>query len=86
MLGAGRKCWGRTGSSGVGQEVSDFDLKCALFRYNEAKELAKNLEKQAVKVQAEAEEAGNRAMKIYANLTGLPSFDTAALEVGPRRP
>uniref|UniRef100_A0A3P8WAY1 Laminin, gamma 1 n=2 Tax=Cynoglossus semilaevis TaxID=244447 RepID=A0A3P8WAY1_CYNSE len=61
--------------SRTNQEVDELNK-----RYNEAKELAKNLEKQAVKVQAEAEEAGNRAMKIYANLTGLPSFDTAALE------
>lgn len=50
-------------------------------RYNEAKELAKNLEKQANKVQAEAEEAGDKALKIFANLTSLPPFDTKALEV-----
>uniref|UniRef100_A0AAY4ABN0 Laminin subunit gamma 1 n=1 Tax=Denticeps clupeoides TaxID=299321 RepID=A0AAY4ABN0_9TELE len=43
-------------------------------------DLAKNLEKQANKVRAEAEEAGDKAMKIYANLTGLPSFDTKSLE------
>lgn len=52
-----------------------------MFRYTEAKELAKNLEKQANKVQGEAEEAGDRALKIFANLTILPSFDTKALEV-----
>lgn len=52
-----------------------------MFRYNEAKELAKNLEKQANKVQAEAEDAGNKALKIFANLTSLPPFDTKALEV-----
>lgn len=52
-----------------------------MLRYNEAKELAKNLEKQANKVQAEAEEAGDKALKIFANLTSLPSFDTKALEV-----
>lgn len=50
-------------------------------RYNEAKELAKNLEKQANKVQAEAEDAGDKALKIFANLTSVPSFDTKALEV-----
>lgn len=54
------------------------------LRYNEAKELAKNLEKQANKVQAEAEEAGNDALKILANLTSLPPFDTKALEVRRR--
>lgn len=52
-----------------------------VFRYNEAKELAKNLEKQANKVQAEAEETGDKALKIFANLTSLPPFDTKALEV-----
>lgn len=52
-----------------------------MFRYNEAKDLAKNLEKQANKVQAEAEDAGNEALKIFANLTSLPPFDTKALEV-----
>ena len=50
-------------------------------RYNEAKDLAKNLEKQANKVQAEAEEAGDKALKIFANLTSVPPFDTKALEV-----
>lgn len=50
-------------------------------RYNEVKDLAKNLEKQATKVRAEAEEAGDKAMKIYANLTSLPPFDIKSLEV-----
>lgn len=50
-------------------------------RYNEAKDLAKNLEKQANKVRAEAEEAGDKAMKIYTNLTSLPPFDIKSLEV-----
>lgn len=62
-------------------------LCCVLFRYNEAKDLAKNLEKQATKVQTEAEEAGNKALKLFANLTSLPQIDTKALEVrdGRRR-
>lgn len=50
-------------------------------RYTEAKELAKNLESQATKVQAEADEAGDMALKIFANLTSLPPVDTKALEV-----
>lgn len=54
---------------------------CVLSRYNEAKELAKSLEKQATKVQTEAEEAGNKALKLFANLTSLPQIDTKALEV-----
>lgn len=52
-----------------------------VLRYIEAKDLAKTLEKQAAKVHAEAEEAGNKALKIYANLTSLPPVDTKALEV-----
>lgn len=54
-----------------------------MFRYNEAKELAKNLEKQTNKVQAEAEEAGDRALKIVANLTSLLPLNTKPLEVAP---
>lgn len=57
----------------------------AVLRYNEAKDVAKNLEKQAGKVQAEAEEAGDKALKIFANLTSLPPFSTDALEVTPHR-
>lgn len=52
-----------------------------VLRYIEAKDLAKNLEKQAAKLHAEAEEAGNKALKIYANLTSLPTVDTKTLEV-----
>uniref|UniRef100_I3IUU4 Laminin, gamma 1 n=1 Tax=Oreochromis niloticus TaxID=8128 RepID=I3IUU4_ORENI len=47
---------------------------------NRKYDLAKNLEKQATKVQAEAEEAGNKALKLFANLTSLPPIDTKALE------
>lgn len=58
-------------------------LKCVsyLLRYADAKDLVRTLEKQAAKVHAEAEEAGNKALKIYANLTSLPSIDTKTLEV-----
>lgn len=49
---------------------------------DEAKKLAKDLEKQANQVQSEAEEAGEQALKLYANLTSLPPFDTTPLEVG----
>lgn len=51
------------------------------FRYDEAKDLAKNLEQQATKVQAEAQEAGDQALKMFANLTSLPPFKMDALEV-----
>eukprot|EP00064_Thunnus_orientalis_P021569 superscaffoldBa00006628_g21734 len=63
------------GEGKTSQEIDELNKK-----YNEAKELAKNLEKQANKVQAEAEDAGNKALKIFANLTSLPPFDTKALE------
>lgn len=43
--------------------------------------MAKNLETQASKVQAEAEDAGDKALKIFANLTSLPPFNTGTLEV-----
>lgn len=32
-------------------------------------------------IQNEAEEAGNKALKIFANLTSLPLVDTKTLEV-----
>ncbi|XP_024124421.1 laminin subunit gamma-1 [Oryzias melastigma] len=63
------------GESWTGQEIEELNRK-----YNEAKELAKNLEKQANKVKSEADEAGNEALKIFANLTSLPPFDAKALE------
>uniref|UniRef100_A0A8D0DGP9 Laminin, gamma 1 n=1 Tax=Sander lucioperca TaxID=283035 RepID=A0A8D0DGP9_SANLU len=63
------------GEGKTSQEIDELNKK-----YNEAKELAKNLEKQANKVQAEAEDAGNRALKILANLTSVPPIDTRALE------
>ncbi|XP_078499309.1 laminin subunit gamma-1 [Lissotriton helveticus] len=49
-------------------------------KYNQAKNISRDLEKQANKVHAEAEEAGNKALEIYANLTSLPVVDTKVLE------
>ncbi|TMS01279.1 Laminin subunit gamma-1 [Larimichthys crocea] len=63
------------GESKTSQEINELNKK-----YNDAKELAKNLEKQANKVQAEAEDAGDKALKIAANLTSIPPLDTKALE------
>lgn len=68
------------GEAKTSQEIEELNKK-----YNEAKDLAKNLEKHANKVQAEAEEAGNKALKLYANLTSLPSIDTKALEDEARK-
>uniref|UniRef100_A0A8C4GIU1 Laminin subunit gamma-1 n=1 Tax=Dicentrarchus labrax TaxID=13489 RepID=A0A8C4GIU1_DICLA len=59
------------GEGKTSQEITELNKKY---------ELAKNLEKQANKVQAEAEDAGEKALKIFANLTSLPPFDTKALE------
>ncbi|XP_003458990.1 laminin subunit gamma-1 isoform X1 [Oreochromis niloticus] len=64
-----------SGEGKTSEEIEELNRK-----YNEAKDLAKNLEKQATKVQAEAEEAGNKALKLFANLTSLPPIDTKALE------
>ncbi|XP_075996096.1 laminin subunit gamma-1 [Genypterus blacodes] len=63
------------GEGKTSQEIEELNKK-----YNEAKALAKNLEKQANEVHAEAEEAGNKALKIFANLTSLPPLDTKSLE------
>ncbi|KAM6918887.1 laminin subunit gamma-1 [Xenentodon cancila] len=63
------------GEGKTSQEIDELNKK-----YNEAKDLAKSLEKQANKVKAEAEEAGNKALEIFANLTSLPPFDTKSLE------
>ncbi|KAM9789486.1 LOW QUALITY PROTEIN: laminin subunit gamma-1 [Neosynchiropus ocellatus] len=68
------------GEGHMSQEIEELNRK-----YGEAKELAKSLEKQAQKVQAEAEDAGNQALKIFANLTSLPSLDTKTLEDDARK-
>ncbi|GCB72288.1 hypothetical protein scyTo_0006235 [Scyliorhinus torazame] len=49
-------------------------------KYDAAKDMSRELERQATKVHGEAEEAGNKALQIYANLTSLPIVDTMALE------
>uniref|UniRef100_A0A6Q2Z0Q9 Laminin subunit gamma-1 n=1 Tax=Esox lucius TaxID=8010 RepID=A0A6Q2Z0Q9_ESOLU len=63
------------GENKTNQDIDELNRK-----YNEAKDLARNLEKQANKVHAEAEEAADNALKIYANLTSLPPFNTKSLE------
>ncbi|KAA0719380.1 Laminin subunit gamma-1 [Triplophysa tibetana] len=63
-----------------GENKTSSDIDELNRKYNEAKDLAKSLEKQAAKVHAEAEEAGNKAMRIYSNLTSLPPVDTKSLE------
>lgn len=63
------------GEGKTSKDIDDLNKKL-----KEAQDLARNLDKQANKVQAEAEEAGDKALKIYANLTSLPPFDTKSLE------
>uniref|UniRef100_K7G499 Laminin subunit gamma-1 n=1 Tax=Pelodiscus sinensis TaxID=13735 RepID=K7G499_PELSI len=64
--------------AGENQTANDIDELNK--KYNQAKNIARDLEKQANKVHAEAEEAGNKALQIYANLTSLPAVDSKALE------
>ncbi|XP_067846571.1 laminin subunit gamma-1 isoform X2 [Heptranchias perlo] len=49
-------------------------------KYDAAKNMSRELEKQATKVHNEATDAGSKALQIYANLTSLPVVDTKALE------
>ncbi|KFW02341.1 Laminin subunit gamma-1, partial [Eurypyga helias] len=64
--------------AGENQTASDIDELNQ--KYNQARNISRDLEKQANKVLAEAEEAGNRALQIYANLTSLPTVDSMGLE------
>ncbi|XP_069794299.1 laminin subunit gamma-1 isoform X1 [Narcine bancroftii] len=61
--------------SGITKTIDDLNKK-----YDAAKNMSRELEKQAAKVHNEAEEAGSKALQIYANLTSLPKVDTKALE------
>uniref|UniRef100_A0A4W3JXR0 Laminin subunit gamma 1 n=1 Tax=Callorhinchus milii TaxID=7868 RepID=A0A4W3JXR0_CALMI len=63
------------GESEITNNINDLNRK-----YNEAKAMSWELEKQATKVHSDAQEAGNKALEIYANLTSLPAVDTKALE------
>ncbi|XP_070602395.1 laminin subunit gamma-1 [Erythrolamprus reginae] len=67
------------GENETTNDISDLNRK-----YNQAKNIARDLEKQANKVSADAKEAGEKALQIYANLTTLPSIDTAGLEKDAR--
>ncbi|KAH0618288.1 hypothetical protein JD844_017344, partial [Phrynosoma platyrhinos] len=64
-----------TGENQTTNDINDLNRK-----YNQAKNISRDLERQANKVHAEAEEAGNKALQIYANLTSLPPIDTEELE------
>ncbi|KFP62450.1 Laminin subunit gamma-1, partial [Cariama cristata] len=64
--------------AGENQTASDIDELNQ--KYNQARNISRDLEKQANRVLAEAEEAGNKALQIYANLTSLPTVDSTGLE------
>ncbi|KFP41541.1 Laminin subunit gamma-1, partial [Chlamydotis macqueenii] len=64
--------------AGENQTANDIDELNQ--KYNQARNISRDLEKQASKVLAEAEEAGNKALQIYANLTSLPAVDSTGLE------
>nr|XP_014351267.1 PREDICTED: laminin subunit gamma-1 [Latimeria chalumnae] len=64
----------------AGENKTANDIEELNRRYDEAKNMAKDLEKQANKVHAEAKEAGDKALQIYANLTTLPRVETKTLE------
>ncbi|KFU87396.1 Laminin subunit gamma-1, partial [Chaetura pelagica] len=63
------------GENQTANDIDELNLK-----YNQARNISRDLEKQANKVLAEAEEAGNKALQIYANLTSLPTLDSTGLE------
>ncbi|KAL8178112.1 UNVERIFIED_CONTAM: Laminin subunit gamma-1 [Gekko kuhli] len=63
------------GENQTANDIGDLNRK-----YNQAKDISRDLERQANKVHAEAEEAGNKALQLYANLTSLPVVDTEGLE------
>ncbi|KFW86705.1 Laminin subunit gamma-1, partial [Manacus vitellinus] len=64
----------------AGENQTAIDIDELNQKYNQARNISRDLEKQANKVLAEAEEAGNRALQIYANLTSLPTVDSTGLE------
>ncbi|KFV16423.1 Laminin subunit gamma-1, partial [Pterocles gutturalis] len=64
----------------AGENQTAHDIDELNQKYNQARNISRDLEKQASKVLAEAEEAGNKALQIYANLTSLPTVDSTGLE------
>ncbi|KAF7241285.1 Laminin subunit gamma-1 [Varanus komodoensis] len=64
----------------AGENQTMHDIGDLNKKYNQAKNISRDLERQANKVHMEAEEAGNKALQIYANLTSLPTIDSEALE------
>lgn len=53
----------------------------SLLRYEQAKNISQDLEKQAARVHEEAKRAGDKAVEIYASVAQLTPVDSEALEV-----
>lgn len=64
-------------------ETTEFFTKChlLLLRYEQAKNISQDLEKQAARVHEEAKRAGDKAVEIYASVSQLTPVDSEALEV-----
>lgn len=52
-----------------------------VLRYEQAKNISQDLEKQAARVHEEAKRAGEKAVEIYASVAQLAPVDSEALEV-----
>lgn len=65
-----------------------FSMKSHLWfgRYEQAKNISQDLERQAAQVHEEAKRAGDKAVEIYASVTQLTPVDSEALEVRGLRP
>lgn len=55
------------------------------LRYEQAKNISQDLEKQAARVHEEAKRAGDKAVEIYASVAQLTPVDSEALEVCVQR-
>ena len=56
------------------------------LRYEQAKNISQDLEKQAARVHEEAKRAGDKAVEIYASVAQLTPVDSEALEVWGGQP
>lgn len=63
------------------QKQLSFSLNLLLLRYEQAKNMSQDLEKQAARVHEEAKRAGDKAVEIYASVAQLTPVDSEALEV-----
>lgn len=64
-------------------KATEFFMKSHLLslRYEQAKNISQDLEKQAARVHEEAKRAGEKAVEIYASVSRLSPVDSGALEV-----